>query len=108
MVTKVIINKCTGLFTEAPDKCITPYIFKIYSTTNKIRAAVFTRPFPVVGKIRLKISTILVALAVESTTGLYGLTAANCIKKRKKTSKIATLMIMPKISAEFAPIPKHS
>ena len=104
MVTKVVITRYTALCGICPDKYIRPKIFSKYSTTSKATAARLTRPLLTVGKIRLKTSTILVAFTVESTTGLYGLTAANCIKKRKKTNKIATLIKTPKISAELAPI----
>ena len=108
MVTKVKMIKCTGLLGIAPCKYIIPKILSRYNTTSKTNAAVFTRPLAKGGKIRPNISTIFVALTVDITTGLYGLTMANCIKKRKNTSKIATLIIMPKICAEFAPILERS
>ncbi len=53
-----------------PERYITPKIFSKYKIIKRTNAARLNRPFATVGKIRPKISTILVAFTVDKTTGL--------------------------------------
>src|SRR5574343_1307602 len=103
MVIKVKTTRCNAPCGNIPAKYALPTILSKYKITNKTNAAEFTRPFAKLGKIRLNISTALVALNVDNTTGLYGVTIANCIKNLKNTSKIATFIKIPN-SVEVIPI----